>query len=211
MLNVKIFLTLNKTLVVVMSPIKWMGDSDNMGVSEYKTYLREHGRKERTIRNVEKQLTSILGFLRANGYNYEPERITERDVRFFIDNARNKESTKKVYANTLDNYIRFHTGRRLVRDMDILWNRTEYRRTFISRDELIATYRFAEPRARLAIVMGAFMGIRTVEMERMTWDDIHQDHITLYGKGHGIGFVQDQPMSILVLEELKMRTCLSDI
>lgn len=171
-------------------------------LEEYLEYLRSRNRTDRTLENKRKVLKAILGYLKDHGRHYSAYDIDADDVRYYLNTAKVKEGTKKVYTRDLGLFIKYHTGTDVVQDMHLLWNRTEHSRLFISKEDMIKVYKVAEPRARLVIVLGAFMGLRTIEMERMKWTDITLDHITIRGKGHNTGLIMDQPMSEIVFEEL---------
>ena len=192
-------------------------ESDNVGrpymttkdrykkeIEAYIQYLTDHGRTENTIYNYGKVLTCVLDYLYDNGRNCTSDTITSEDVRFYIETRDDlSDNTKKLYMCILDTFVKHHTGRTPFKDLDILWNRKTCKRLFISKEDYEKALAIAEPRERMILYFGAFMGLRAVEMARMRFSDIHGDTITLHGKGHGKnGYCVEATIPPKVREEL---------
>lgn len=171
-------------------------------VEEYLEHLEVRGRADRTIESKRKVIMTMTRFLEKNGRNYMPMDITMADIRFYLKNADVKEITKKTYMREFGAYLKFHQGKDIIAEMDLLWNRYDRYRLFITKEDMLKVYQTAEPRTRLIIILGAFMGLRTVEMERMRWADISIDYIEVRGKGHNGGLMLNQPMSEVAWDEL---------
>lgn len=168
----------------------------------FKRDLARRGRTERTVENKRKTLMATLNFLNRSKRHCSAFTITEEDVRYIVERMDVKESTKRMYLSDLGQFIQFHTGRNIVNETEILWNRANYKRLFIDRETVIEAIKVSEPRVRLCLMLGAFMGLRTVEMQRLKVEDIHGNVMTVRGKGHNNGLECEQIIPSIVREEL---------
>lgn len=170
----------------------------------YTEYLQDHGRTDRTIFNNEKILTYVLRYLYEHGKNCTANTITGDDVRYYLEARKDlNDNTLMGYLTILDNFVKYFTGRTPFKDLDILWNRRTFKRLFISKSDFEKVLAVAEPRTRMIMIFGAYMGLRGVEMMRMRFQDIHDDTITIHGKGHGnTGFCMEAIIPPKVKEEL---------
>lgn len=187
---------------VCVAPMTTTATTYKKEVYDYLAYLKGKGRSERTVNNYDRCLNTLFNTMGKMGLNNSAHTVTEADVIHYKEHCGLKESTIRMYFTVLDSFLEYHTGSALTKGMDILWNRRTFSRTFITKEDLHNVLTYAEPRARICLFLGAYMGLRTIEMERMRLEDIHQDYITVYGKGHGAGLREDQPMPPKVREEL---------
>lgn len=73
----------------------------------------------------------------------------------------------------------------LVKRTDILHNRETHDRVFISDGDFRKAYMASDPFQRVILCLGAYMGLRRVEMQSIRDGDIDRDVLTIHGKGHG--------------------------
>lgn len=134
----------------------------------------------------------------------EPDRIKGEDL-LYLSKIRNgvSEQTVRYNLEKFNGYIKWVTGRDILTPLKIQWNRPQRRRKFISKDDFKRMYELANPPQRMALVLGAYMGLRRSEIVGIDLDDIGRDHIVIHGKGHGPdGLVVRQYMPMQVREEL---------
>lgn len=168
-------------------------------IEAYAQYLHDHGRTDRTVHTVRKQLRNLFKRLPVNSL----EDVEEKHIRQFIATSGLKESTVQKYLGNFDKMCYVLTGKHVVKDMDILWNRIEADRLFITREEFTTVLEHTKDRrTRMILVLGAYMGLRTVEMERMKVSDIHDNYVIVKGKGHGSGLQDKLPIPNMVKDEL---------
>lgn len=168
-------------------------------IEEYLDYLREHGRAERTIHTRRASLLSFFSYIGAHSI----EEVTEPLIRAFISSPGPKESTKRAYVTYYGQMCKVLTGHDPTKDIDILWNRVNRKRLFISMSDYLRVLDSTKDRrVRLVLILGAYLGLRTVEIERLTTDDVKRDSIVIRGKGHLNGLSQEIPLPRIVKDEL---------
>lgn len=148
-------------------------------------HLKAHGRKETTIAGYRACLTKVMRTLEEGGYPTDPTRIGADSIRFLRDVLDVKEDTIRQYVRILGYWCKWATGEDPTEKVDLLWNRCEVRRIFITSDELRILMANADVRERLILQLGARMGLRRAEILGIRLDDIKDGRITIHGKGHG--------------------------
>lgn len=90
-----------------------------------------------------------------------------------------------AYLRSLSCMIEHHTGTDLVKRTNILHNREVRERVFISDADFRIVYEAADPMQRVILCLGAYMGLRRIEMQSIRDGDIDRGILTIHGKGHG--------------------------
>lgn len=171
---------------------------------EWFDYLRSCGRKENTIHSYRKALAVMFRCLNDGGRSYRAEDITTDDVLYLRNTLTTKEEVTHSYLRILAGLVIFKTGRDVVKQTSLLWNREHRDRVFVEPDEWAAMYRIANPLGRMVLVLGGFMGLRRAEMCALKDDDIRGDRMTVHGKGHGPnGYVQTIRIPEPVMREIE--------
>ncbi len=147
--------------------------------------LRGKGRKENTILTHRGNVRQCLLALDAAGYTTDANNITENEVLHLWEALPVKENVRWSYIRSFSQMIEFHTGRDVVKNANILHNRCEKTRVFINKDEFSRVYSDSNPFERVILCLGAYMGLRRVEMASIRDCDIHDGMILIHGKGHG--------------------------
>lgn len=149
---------------------------------------RARGLKENSCRTYRYSLSRTLGYLDSLGRSTAPEDLTLEDVELYVSMA---ESTRyrstHLDVTVLDLYVKFHTGRTVTGDNRLLITEYEPRRLFLDKEEFGRIYTHADRAFRMAMVLGAGLGLRISEMVSVKWSDIDGDTILVSGKGHGHG------------------------
>lgn len=154
-------------------------------VEEWFNYLRAHGRKETTITGYRACMSKVIRTLTEGGFPTDPDMIGAESVIFLRDALDVKEDTIRQYIRILGYWCKWATGKDPADDADMLWNRCEIRRVFITSDELRVLMANADVRERLILQLGARMGLRRAEITRIRLEDIKDGRIKIHGKGHG--------------------------
>ena len=166
-------------------------------INDYCDYLLRIGRKKSTVGSYRSQLKICIELLQAGSMETAAERIGEDEIYYLVRSLDMSEATARSYLWVLNGFIEHYTGVAVVKRMRILWNRPVRHRVFITTDDLIKLFSIADPREKVVLVLGAFMGLRRDEMQHITLHDIRRDKIIIHGKGHGEnGLVYEQPMPI---------------
>ena len=185
-------------------------------LSNFLLYMKQHGRKETTIRTYDSALKSIYSRMKDNFGMVSPYHITPDIIREVNDMLSDlKETSRKLYVNTLGRFCYILTGINPVPDSDILWNQTECKRIFIDVDEYKRMFSAGDSLDRLIFSLGAYMGLRRSEIANIRLSDIKGKYLTVRGKGHGInGKMLDLPIHPRVLscmdEYLRIRVMLEN-
>ena len=157
-------------------------------IEDYLNHLKRHGRKESTVRHVARTLTAIEAIISKDGMSLDPEEASV-ETYLTVRNAPDLlESTRVTYTSVYNAYIRHATGRDLGREADVLWSHpVATTRRWIDESEFRTLWTSAEddPRLRVILAFGAWMGMRRAEIASARWSDIHGDRIIIRGKGHG--------------------------
>lgn len=176
---------------------------DTAQMDGYIEYIRSHGIKANSVYTREGQLRKVLQTLQDNGFPTDVRQITDESIYFLQTNLGVKETTARMYISALSQFIKYHTGSDRVKELHLMWNRPQYNRAFITRDELDILCRNTDVSTRLFFILGAYMGLRCSEILDIRFSDIHHSHITIHGKGHGTGLVINQLMPQYVYSCIK--------
>lgn len=171
-------------------------DSFRKDLSVFLSYMRQHGRKPTTLKTYDSALRSIYDRMKDTIGSISPYEITSdiiREVHSALSDL--KETSRKLYINTLGRFVYIMTGQNPVRDSDILWNQNDYHRVFINTEEYKAMYGRGDSTDRLVLTLGAYMGLRRSEIANLKLSDIKGRYLTVRGKGHGVnGKMMDIPI-----------------
>ena len=171
---------------------------------EWFDYLRSCGRKENTINSYRKNLIQMFRCLEEDGRSYKAAEITTDDILYLRNTMTTKEEVTHSYLRTLAGLVIYHTGKDVVKQTALLWNRETRERIFVEPDEWVTMYKIANPLGRMVLMLGGYMGLRRAEMCSIRDEDIRGDRMTIHGKGHGEqGFVQTARIPQPVMEEIK--------
>lgn len=165
---------------------------------QYQDYLRTHGRKGITVDSILFPIRKMLRMLQDAGRPTAMADLSVDDVVWLATNLHVKDSVKTEYLRLFSRMCIFHTGKDLWAQADVPINRPIIDRTFITLDEFEIMYAAAKPNIRLALALGAFMGLRRFEICNLNDSDIHGNRITVHGKGHGDGLIVDMEIPELV-------------
>ncbi|QHK17556.1 tyrosine-type recombinase/integrase [Methanomassiliicoccaceae archaeon DOK] len=163
--------------------------TDFKQLDDYLNYLRAHGRRESTLRNYSINLNMILRTLKEGGHPHTAEEITADDVTWLnlVLSERVTENTRSQYLSMLTVFVIHYTGRDVKKQADILFNdeRVPSKTPFITPEQFAQLYAKGSETDRMILVLGAYMGLRRMEIARLKEEDIHGEMMTIYGKGHG--------------------------
>lgn len=153
---------------------------------EWLDHLRATNRKENTITTHRNNVHRCLLFLWGDNRPTDAPQIDTDDIQYLWRSMPVKESVRMAYLRSLSCMIEFHTGTDLVKRTDILHNREARERVFITDEDFRTAYRASDPFQRVVLCLGAYMGLRRVEMQSIRDCDIDRGVLTIHGKGHGI-------------------------
>lgn len=106
-----------------------------MTIEEYLNYLEAHGRAEKTLRGYHYKLHQARRALVDGGLSDDPAQATDNTFLYLRRILPGTEDTVKQILRAWDCYIQWSTGRQVMANMDLLWNRTQVQRTFISTED----------------------------------------------------------------------------
>lgn len=152
---------------------------------EWLDYLRSMNRKENTLQTHRNNVRRCLEVLEGCGRPVRAEGITKEDILFLWRELPVKEEVRRAYLRSLAGMLVYHTGVDVVKNTNILHNREMRIRVFINDDEFRIVYMAANPFQRLILCLGAYMGLRRVEMNGIRDRDIRGNMMRVHGKGHG--------------------------
>ena len=152
---------------------------------EWIDHLRSVNRKESTLRTHRNNVKRCLLYLWADLRSTEAADITTDDIQYLWRTLPVKESVRMSYLRSLSGMVEFHTGVDIVRRTEILHNRESRDRVFIDDDDFRVAYAAADPLQRVVLCLGAYMGLRRIEMHAIRDCDIDRGILTVHGKGHG--------------------------
>lgn len=176
---------------------------DEKLIDEWIKELEKTGRKDTTIKRYGWTVRKMLRILEDHGRPTDPEKITRDDVLFLNDFYEAKEHVIKMNLSTLSRFIKYHTGRSVVKETNILYNSPQYTRIWIEPSDYWKLYEAADPTTRMILTLGAFMGLRSSEIVSIKDEDIDGDMMTVRGKGHGKnGKVVDMHIPEIVKDEI---------
>ena len=168
---------------------------------QYCDHLLSTGRKPSTVGTYRSSLNICIDLLGKAGMHTQAEEIGEAEIYYLVGHLDMSEATARSYLMVLNGMLEYYTGKALVKKMRILWNRPNRHRIFITTEDLAKMYAVADPKEKVILVLGAFMGLRRDEMQHIKLEDIRRDRILIHGKGHGKnGLVFEQPMPVEVRE-----------
>lgn len=184
-----------------------MGESSYSEVEWYLHYLNDHGRRPLTIETEGILLRHMMDIMEDGGKPTKMADISLEDVAWLATQLHVKESTQAEYIRCFSRMsVRLgfsDWGKRL----DILYNRPEPIRVWITLEDFAALYRAAEPWDRMILVLGGFMGLRRSEISGLRDDDINLRTLkmTVRGKGHGPeGLVSEMDIPEDVVREIEI-------
>lgn len=172
---------------------------------EWLDHLRATNRKENTIATHRNNVHRCLLFLWGDNRPTDAPQIDTDDIQYLWRSMPVKESVRMAYLRSLSCMIEFHTGTDLVKRTDILHNREARERVFITDEDFRTVYRASDPFQKVVLCLGAYMGLRRVEMQSIRDCDIDRGVLTIHGKGHGIdGLVAYMDVPQPVTEAIEM-------
>lgn len=171
--------------------------------------LINRNRTEATIRTYSSILSTLIrSLVELKGSDVSLEDISEEDVYTLIRNNDLKETTMKQKLCVLGSWMEYETGRNPVKKIDLLWNKEEVSRRFITLEQFEIIYSSTQSdMERLILLLGAELGMRRHEIVDIELDDIKDGKITIHGKGHGasgkevVKTLPDRTYSILIAYE----------
>lgn len=181
----------------------WMHMGDKYReVNKYLRYLKEHGRRPLTIETVGIHLRHMIDILEEGGRPTKMKQIKLEDVRWLADQLNVKESTQAEYIRVFPRMSIQLGCQDWGKRLDILYNRPEPERVWIDIEQFATLYEAAEPWDRMVLVLGAFMGLRRMEIANLRDEDIDLMgfKMTVHGKGHGpngLVVVMDIPADVV--------------
>ncbi len=142
------------------------------------------GKANRSAKHV-KDLQSRCGAFAQVFVNVQIQAITSADMRRYLDGKQIAPRTFRNHVNALTNFFEFAKSRGYVpKDFDgldgiELPDDREGEIEIFSPAELSLMLEHARPELVPFIVLGAFAGIRTAELQRLDWADIRPDFIEI--------------------------------
>lgn len=158
-----------------------------MSVNAWLSELIAHGRSESSVKTYRSMLSIAKKTLDEIGVGMNAAKIDTEIIHRMIPLIEAKEDSKRQILRTLGSWIEWETGKNPFKDAKILWNKADKKRTFIDESVLDAALRESAPRERLIILLGAKMGLRCVEISRITMSDLTAERLVIRGKGHQDG------------------------
>ena len=152
---------------------------------EWLAHLRATNRKENAIATHRSNIYRCLLFLWSDERPTDAHLIDTDDIQYLWRTMPVRESVRMAYLRSLSCMIEHHTDVDLVKRTDILHNRETHDRVFISDGDFRKAYMASDPFQRVILCLGAYMGLRRVEMQSIRDGDIDRDVLTIHGKGHG--------------------------
>ena len=153
---------------------------------EYCDMLVRRGRRESTAKAVRNSVLRCSGWLAAHGI-VRAEDVDVEAVAEMAAGIGGKESTRRQVVSGFAGYYRWLTGEDVVKRARLLWNPAECQvdRTWITAEEYRRVMEEAPRRDRLAMALGATMGLRCAEACALTLADVRGGKVVVRGKGHG--------------------------
>ena len=183
-----------------------MTTTDYAQVYGYVDYLDLHGRRPATVKQTGSICCRLLDILAEDGRPTRVEEITEEDVYWLYEKLGEEcaDETRIRYIGYLSRFCDHYGAPHWVKRMDILRNRYEPDRLWLSLEDFGRLYDAAEPTERMILVLGTMMGLRRSEIAGLTDADIDLAAKTMRicGKGHGSGLVQVMDIPPMVIDEI---------
>ena len=160
---------------------------DYTELNQYMTYLTEHGRKAPTLQTVRATITRLLKMLDKAERPTSMADVTLDDAIWLYNSLNVRDSARYEYMRIFSRMSVFYDHADWLRKMDILQNRPEPVRVWITLEDFAAMYRIAQPWDRMILVLGGFMGLRRTEISNLLDKDIDlkRRKMVVHGKGHG--------------------------
>ncbi len=172
-------------------------------MGSYLNKLEAKGRKKITIEGYSQVLKIFITWIYSRGFNGDPTEITADVMMDFIRNYDVTENTMKQYIRVIHSFLRKECNNNVIDSMDLLWNENVCENVvWITQDDLGKLLSIADPHERIILILGAYCGLRGIDMSQIRIGDIKQRSIIVHGKGHGNGKVREVPMSDIVRSEL---------
>lgn len=179
---------------------------DYSQVYEYISYLDLHGRRPLTLKQTRCVCMRLLRTLSEDGRPTRIEEITEDDIYWLYDKLGESKSDEVRFREIgyLSRMSDFFGCPHWIKRMDILRNRYEPDRVWLTVEDYGRLYYAADPTERMILVLGALMGLRRAEIAGLEDDDIdlRAHKMTIRGKGHGNGLVQIMDIPPMVADEI---------
>lgn len=171
---------------------------------EWLDHLRSCNRKENTLNTHRNNVHRCLLFLWADNRSTNASDIDSDDIQYLWRAMPLKEGVRMSYLRSLSAMVEYHTGSDVVKRTNLLHNRESRERVFISDEDFRVAYMASDPFQRVILCLGAYMGLRRVEMQSIRDCDIERGILTVHGKGHGIeGLVAYVPVPEPVMETIE--------
>lgn len=167
-------------------------------------HLGSMGRKDGTLRTHRNNVRRCLETLAADGRSTDARDIATGDILFLWRTLPVKEAVRRSYLRSLSCMVRYHNGRDVLKDANLLHNRESRDRVFIGKEDFATVYAHADPRQRVILCLGAYMGLRRSEIASIRDSDIRDGRLQVHGKGHGEqGMVVTVPIPDDVMREIE--------
>ncbi len=164
-----------------------MGTADYSEVEWYIGYLRDHSRRPTTLRNTEIALKHMMDVLAEDGRPNQMALLTDEDVEWLARTLKVKESTLAEYIRLLSRMSIKMGGTDWGKRLDILFNRTDPDRVWITVEQFAVLHSQAGATDRMILILGACMGLRRMEIAGLRDGDVdlYTMKMVIRGKGHG--------------------------
>ena len=114
-------------------------------INEYADYLSKRNRSPATIEHYRYVLGRCLDILSDHGRPCIPEMIGEDEIAEIMRSLDVRENTMKNFITVFGRMCEHYTGRNLVKEMGLLWNRGHVTRKFICKEEMARLLSEADP------------------------------------------------------------------
>ena len=162
-----------------------------MEMDQIESFLRrqrERGLKPKSLKAYRSSLCRTRKLMGELGLSCRAEDLTLEHIEDYVRYSQELGYKSVRYdVAILRLFAKFHTGEDPVGDIRLMYAEHEPRRLHLSKEDFGRLYSEASPEFRVAMVMGAGMGLRVSEMVRAKWSDIVGDEMIVTGKGHGSG------------------------
>lgn len=183
-----------------------MTDKTSEIVSLFLDYIKNRDLSDATKFAFEQSINRCLTLLKEAGRTTDPRLIAAEDILYLKNTAMCEMElvTRRYYLSFLKQLMEFCDNRAFDK-VDIHW-RLDQRTNADWLDTVNAKRLLTNPTItvpqRMAIALELTMGLRRVEIIRLTMDKIYSDHIVVIGKGRGGGKPRTVPVSNQFLELL---------
>ena len=157
----------------------------NSLIKSFMMHMSATGRRPSTLRTYDSALRSMYDKMREFGPVPDLHDISPEYIIMLKDSLDINERSKKLYMTILGMFIRYHTGRDVVKECGILWNQQVPNRKFITAEEFKIMMANGNEKQRLVLILGAMCGLRRSEIAHIKLDDVCGKVLKVHGKGHG--------------------------